>query len=88
MKTHELFQINLKENDEDEVTSPSLPERQGAQADNEKSAQSDSYIDSNKKWQPLNSDVPVDSNAFLVTDSEDEDTGVANYDTKKTRQTS
>lgn len=81
-------QINLKDNDEDEVTSPSLPERQGAQAGNEKSAQSDSYIDSNKKWQPLNSDVPVDSNAFLVTDSEDEDTGVANYDTKKTRQTS
>lgn len=26
-----------------------------------------------KKWQPLNSDVPANSDAFLVTDSEDED---------------
>lgn len=26
-----------------------------------------------KKWQPLNSDVPINSDAFLVTDSEEED---------------
>ena len=45
-------------------------------------------MDSNKKWQSLNSDVPVNSDAFLVTDSEDEDTGVTTYDTKKTKQSS
>ncbi|CUM50981.1 unnamed protein product [Debaryomyces tyrocola] len=81
-------QINLKDNDEEEQDAPSLPKRQGDQANKEKSAQSDSYMDSNKKWQSLNSDVPVNSDAFLVTDSEDEDTGVAAYDTKKTKQSS
>ncbi|CUM46523.1 uncharacterized protein AC631_03794 [Debaryomyces fabryi] len=81
-------QINLKDNDEDEQDAPSLPKRQGDLANREKSTQSDSYIDSNKKWQPLNSDVPVNSDAFLVTDSEDEDTGVTSYDTKKTKQSS
>lgn len=29
--------------------------------------------DQDTRWEPLNSDVPVDSNAFLVTDLEDED---------------
>lgn len=81
-------QINLKDNDDDEQDAPSLPKRQGDQTNKEKSAQSDSYINSTKKWQPLNSDVPVNSDAFLVTDSEDEDTGVTSYDTKKTKQSS
>mmetsp|Transcript_5154 Transcript_5154/g.5152 ORF Transcript_5154/g.5152 Transcript_5154/m.5152 type:complete len:437 (+) Transcript_5154:66-1376(+) len=81
-------QINLKDNDDDEQDAPSLPKRQGDQTNKEKSAQSDSYINSNKKWQPLNSDVPVNSDAFLVTDSEDEDTGVTSYDAKKTKQSS
>lgn len=80
-------QINMRDNDENE-TAPSLPKRQGGNAAGQKSVQSDSYSDSNKKWQPLNSDVPVNSDAFLVTDSEDEDTGVANYDTKGTKQSS
>lgn len=81
-------QINLKDNDEEEQDAPSLPKRQGDQANKEKSAQSDSYMDSNKKWQSLNSDVPVNSDAFLVTDSEDEDTGVTSYDANKTKQSS
>lgn len=81
-------EINLKDNDEEEQDAPTLPKRQRDQANKEKSAQSDSYMDSNKKWQSLNSDVPVNSDAFLVTDSEDEDTGVTTYDTKKTKQSS
>lgn len=81
-------EINLKDNDEDEQDAPTLPKRQRDQVNKEKSAQSDSYMDSNKKWQSLNSDVPVNSDAFLVTDSEDEDTGVTTYDTKKTKQSS
>lgn len=77
-------QINLNDHDVDDA--PSLPKRQGQGAPNsqQKSQQSDTYSESNKKWQPLNSDVPVNSDAFLVTDSEDEDTGVANYNTSKT----
>lgn len=60
--------INLSNNDD---SAPSLPNRNKEQ-----------NVTRGNKWQPLNSDVPINSDAFLVTDSEDEDTGVSNYDTK------
>lgn len=49
-----------KKVDLDEETGPQLPKRE-------------SHPKKEDKWQPLNSDVPVTSDAFLVTDLEDED---------------
>lgn len=52
--------INLSNND-DHKDLPNLPQRRPENAPEA------------KKWEPLNSDVPVNSDAFLVTDSEEED---------------
>lgn len=49
-----------KKVDLDEDNGPQLPKRE-------------SHPKKEDKWQPLNSDVPVTSDAFLVTDLEDED---------------
>ncbi|ODV78542.1 uncharacterized protein CANTADRAFT_42018, partial [Suhomyces tanzawaensis NRRL Y-17324] len=75
--------ISLTDNDKEEL--PALPNRNKEQSDKGTGAGPGSkpLPAVGKKWQPLNSDVPANSDAFLVTDSEDEDTGVANYNTKK-----
>lgn len=69
--THDFHnKINLSNNDELKDL-PSLPQRK-----TEKAPEA-------KKWEPLNSDVPVNSDAFLVTDSEEEDVaGNKKSDTK------
>lgn len=79
--------ISLTDNDNDKDL-PHLPQRAGSnhsKTTTTSAPQSDTPADTKNpsKWQPLNSDVPANSDAFLVTDSEDEDTGVANYDVKK-----
>lgn len=68
--------ISLEDNDNEEEVAPLLPRRKTSHE------QSDSFTESTpttKKWQPLNSDAPVNSDAFLVTDSEEE----AEPETKK-----
>lgn len=66
--------INLSNNDinEDVNDKPNLPTRPNHELHDDK-----------KQWQPLNSDIPINSDAFLVTDSEDEDNGVNSYGTRK-----
>lgn len=60
--------------DNTETPPPALPSRKSTQQPEPEttSEHSDAFSQA-RKWQPLNSDVPVDSDAFLVTDSEDEE---------------
>ena len=55
--------IKLDDNDNDEQA-PKLPHRRSEQSDTPTTT---------KKWQPISSDVPPNSDAFLVDDSEDEE---------------
>ncbi|KAG7192018.1 ubiquitin-binding protein cue5 [Scheffersomyces spartinae] len=60
--------ISLHNQEADDSEGPALPKRKespGAPPSTKTSAKP-------SKWQPLNSDVPVNSDAFLVTDSDDE----------------
>lgn len=64
---HQKISMNDEDNDKD---LPSLPTRKS----NEKSAAATTTTpQSTKKWQPLNSDVPPNSDAFLVDSDEDDD---------------
>lgn len=57
----EILALDFRKNiDLDDDKPPQLPKREEAKK-------------TESKWQPLNSDVPVTSDAFLVTDLEDED---------------
>lgn len=72
--------INLHDNDNDDDDAPVLPRRLNQTG----TEQSDSFTEpNNKKWQPLNSDAPVNSDAFLVTDSEDEEVAPTTKKTEK-----
>jgi len=76
--------ISLHDNDNEE--SPAMPKRPLADLNKKlpQEPQSDTptSVPGSKKWQPLDSDVPANSDAFLVTDSEEEDAGAD--PTKKT----
>lgn len=64
------FSSKIRMNDGDD-DAPSLPRRR---EDNQFSSGNNPEITpGSTKWQQLNSDVPLDSDAFLVTDSEDEE---------------
>lgn len=56
----EILALDFRKSVDLDEKPPQLPKREGAKKPQE-------------KWQPLNLDVPVTSDAFLVTDSEDED---------------
>lgn len=64
------FSSKIRMNDGDD-DGPSLPRRKD---DNQfRSGNKPEITPGSTKWQQLNSDVPLDSDAFLVTDSEDEE---------------
>lgn len=56
----EILSLNFQRNLDMRDLAPPLPQKPKTDA-------------KSTKWQPLNSDVPMSSDAFLVTDSEDED---------------
>ncbi|KAK6454051.1 uncharacterized protein RJT20DRAFT_131557 [Scheffersomyces xylosifermentans] len=74
--------ISLHDNDNEDL--PAMPKRPSADLNKKlpQEPQSDTptSVQGSKKWQPLDSDVPANSDAFLVTDSEEEDADA----TKKT----
>ncbi|KAL7663157.1 CUE domain-containing protein [[Candida] zeylanoides] len=63
------FDSRISLNDNDNEAVPPLPRRKSQLAQPQPQTQS---FDTAKKWQPLNADTPVNSDAFLVTDSEEE----------------
>ena len=83
--------ISLTDNDNNKDL-PHVPQRTGsnnskktpisASQSDTPTIGADTKTKANAKWLPLNSDVPANSDTFLVSDSEDDDTGVANYDVK------
>lgn len=74
--SNDFNRISMNDNDND-VPGPQLPRRKTSHE------QSDNFSEKNapapKKWQPLNSDAPVNSDAFLVNDSDEDEV----EDTKK-----
>lgn len=64
----EILALDFRKSvDLDDDVPPQLPKREAARVEPQEPKKTDD------KWQPLNSDVPVKSDAFLVTDLEDED---------------
>lgn len=70
--------ISLHNQEKDDSEAPSLPKRKESPGSVTSPVSNTSAKPS--KWQPLSSDVPVNSDAFLVTDSDDE------LDTKKEKK--
>lgn len=68
---HQKISLSNNEGDEDD-SGPALPRRKGNDTAGD-GANAETYAGDKKNWQSLNSDVPVNSDAFIVTDSEDED---------------
>lgn len=63
------FDSRISLNDNDNEAAPLLPQRKLHLVQPQPQNQG---FDAAKKWQPLNADTPVNSDAFLVTDSEEE----------------
>ncbi|EAZ63843.2 putative CUE domain protein (found in proteins involved in binding ubiquitin- conjugating enzymes and those in the IL1 signal transduction pathway) [Scheffersomyces stipitis CBS 6054] len=83
------FHNRISLNDNDTEEQPALPKRTSVDKQLPPEPQSDTPTavparTPAKKWQPLESDVPANSDAFLVTDSEDEDGADVGTGAKKT----
>ncbi|KAG7664032.1 CUE5 [[Candida] subhashii] len=67
---HDRIQLSNNDFDDGSEENPSLPNRPKGETDK---TSGENKTASDKKWQPLDSGVPANSDAFLVTDSEEEE---------------